>query len=207
MHDLRPAGTSDRDGVRDPVPAQRRQPRPGQVPRPYPVLRRMGVRAPRSLTIAVELVSMRPGDAVPARTRWRRETGIHVMAKRRGEAELEVFGHPACLRTPMPCRPKVQWRPAVAPAQPIDHGRGHAPCFGPGQAAVTREERRSITAARIAVGRLPQPRWVTVTQGTRATGSCDGCGEVMVLSDRAFKVVLHRAISLQFHDECFDVYN
>jgi len=29
----------------------------------------------------------------------------------------------------------------------------------------------------------------------------------MVLSDRAFKVVLHRAISLLFHDECFDVYN
>src|SRR2546430_8246 len=55
MHDLRPAGASDRDGVRDPVPAQRRQPRPGQVPRPYPVLRRMGVRAPRSLTLAVEL--------------------------------------------------------------------------------------------------------------------------------------------------------
>ena len=27
------------------------------------------------------------GDAVPAGTRWRRETGIHVMAKRRGEAE------------------------------------------------------------------------------------------------------------------------
>src|SRR5437879_10071376 len=55
MHDLRPAGASDRDGVRDPIPAQRRQPRPGQVPRPYPVLRGMGVRAPRSLTIAVEL--------------------------------------------------------------------------------------------------------------------------------------------------------
>ena len=72
---------------------------------------------------------------------------------------------------------------------------------------MTREERRSTTAARIAVGRLPQPRWVTVTQGTRVTGACDGCGEVMVLSDRAFKVVLHRAISLQFHDECFDVYN
>src|SRR5207248_524510 len=54
----------------------------------------------------------------------------------------------------MPCGPKVQWRPAVAPAQPIDHGRGDAPCFGPGQTAVTREERRSTTAARIAVGRL-----------------------------------------------------
>jgi hypothetical protein len=118
----------------------------------------MGVRAPRSLTIAVELrtivarlleqepgaalcdaclafaaaaplietrrvvealVSMRPmlkrslnhcescrrdhGDAVPAGTRWRRETGIQVTAKRRGEAELEVFGILlACeLRVPM----------------------------------------------------------------------------------------------------------
>src|SRR5438874_13659088 len=71
MHDLRPAGASDRDGVRDPIPAQRRQPRPGQVPHPYPVLRGMGVRAPRSLTIAVEvmtivahLLEQQPGSAL-----------------------------------------------------------------------------------------------------------------------------------------------
>jgi hypothetical protein len=71
---------------------------------------------------------------------------------------------------------------------------------------MTREERRSITAARIAVGRLPQPRWVTVTPGVPITGLCDGCGESIVPSDSAFKVVLQQAIRLKFHDECFDVY-
>ena len=72
---------------------------------------------------------------------------------------------------------------------------------------MTREERRSTTAERIADGRLPQPRWVSVTPGARLTGLCDGCGESIVPSDSAFKVVLHRTISLKFHDECFEVYN
>src|SRR5437588_1268566 len=62
MHDLRPAGATDRDGVRDPVPAQWRQPRPGQVPRPHPLLRGVGVRAAVILSIGVieALVRVRP---------------------------------------------------------------------------------------------------------------------------------------------------
>jgi hypothetical protein len=37
--------------------------------------------------------------------------------------------------------------------------------------------------------------------------NCVGCGEGIGLNDHAFKVLLQRAIILQFHDECFDVYN
>jgi hypothetical protein len=70
-----------------------------------------------------------------------------------------------------------------------------------------REERRSATAAKIASGGLPTPRWVSVHPGARLTTRCDGCDDEIVRADYAFTVVLKESVTLQFHDECFDVYN
>jgi len=38
-------------------------------------------------------------------------------------------------------------------------------------------------------------------------GLCDGCGEAISTTDFAFAVKLQDVARLNFHDECFDVYN
>ena len=69
------------------------------------------------------------------------------------------------------------------------------------------EQRRATTAERIASGRLPIPRWLTVHPGSGITGECDGCGDRIKSGDYAFTMGLQQSVVLKFHDECFDVYN
>jgi hypothetical protein len=69
------------------------------------------------------------------------------------------------------------------------------------------EQRRNATQQRITTGELPSPRWLTVRPGHGVVGVCDGCGEAIATSDFAFAVKLQDIAGLNFHDECFDVYN
>src|SRR5204862_4394774 len=73
--------------------------------------------------------------------------------------------------------------------------------------AMNQDERRSATAARIASGHLPIPRWLSVHPGARLAMRCDGCGDEIERPDYAFTVVLEESVTFHFHNECFDVYN
>jgi len=69
------------------------------------------------------------------------------------------------------------------------------------------EERRAITKERIASGRLPIPRWISVHPNSGYMGRCDGCGDGIEAGGYTFTVLLRDEVTFHFHDECFDVYN
>jgi hypothetical protein len=69
------------------------------------------------------------------------------------------------------------------------------------------EEGRPTTAERIASGRLPIPRWVSIRRCRGVVVACNRCEDAIDAADKCFDVVLQDEVCLLFHDECFEIYN
>ena len=64
----------------------------------------------------------------------------------------------------------------------------------------------AATAERVASGHLPRRGLIAVRQGVRLSVRCDGCSDPITPADSAYAVQL-QSVSLEFHRECFDVYD
>ena len=70
---------------------------------------------------------------------------------------------------------------------------------------MNREERMSETAERVASGRVPRHALLSVRR-VKLNARCDGCSDPITPEDPAYAVQL-QSVSLEFHRECFEVYD